>query len=64
MDISVFKNFQFTERQRAQLRFEAFNVLNHAHFSNPGGTLGSPTFAAITAAADGRVLQMAAKYSF
>ena len=64
VDLSVFKNFQFTERQRIQLRFEAFNALNHARFNQPGGTLGAPTFAAITSAADGRVLQMAAKYSF
>ena len=64
VDVSVFKNIRITERQRAQLRFEAFNVMNHAHFNNPGATLGSPTFDAITSAADGRVLQMAAKYSF
>ena len=63
-DISVFKTFTITERQRVQLRFEAFNALNQARFLQPGATLGSPTFGAITAATDGRVLQMAAKYSF
>ena len=63
-DVSVFKTFTITERQRLQLRFEAFNALNHARFLQPGATLGSPIFGAITAASDGRVLQMAAKYSF
>ena len=64
VDLSVFKNFSITERNRVQLRFEAFNALNQVHFGQPGGTLGSPTFGAITSAADGRVLQMAAKYTF
>ena len=63
-DLSVFKNFAFTESQQVQLRFEAFNALNQARFNQPGSTIGTPTFGVITSAADGRVLQMAAKYTF
>jgi len=63
-DLSLFKNFAFTESQQLQLRVEAFNALNQARFNQPGGTLGSPTFGAITSAADGRILQLAAKYTF
>ena len=63
-DLSVFKNFAITESQQVQLRFEAFNALNHARFNAPGSTIGTPTFGVITSAADGRVLQMAAKYTF
>ena len=64
VDLSVFKNFAITESHQAQLRFEAFNALNHARFNPPGVTIGTPTFGVITSAADGRVLQMAAKYTF
>jgi len=63
-DLSLFKNFAITESHQVQLRFEAFNTLNQPRFNQPGSTLGSPTFAAITGAADGRILQLAAKYTF
>jgi len=36
-DLSLFKNFRFTERFGAQFRFEVFNVLNSAIISNPYG---------------------------
>ena len=36
-DLSVFKNFRFTERFQAQFRVEFFNVLNHVTISNPSG---------------------------
>jgi hypothetical protein len=36
-DLSVFKNFKFTERFGAQFRFEVFDVLNRATISNPNG---------------------------
>jgi hypothetical protein len=54
---------------QAQLRIEAFNALNQARFVTPGGavpgySLGTPTFGMLTQAADGRVFQMAAKFSF
>jgi outer membrane receptor protein involved in Fe transport len=36
-DLSVVKNFKFKERLTAQIRAEAFNVLNHPNFANPFG---------------------------
>ena len=35
-DMSIFKGFSFTERVKAQLRFEFFNVFNHAVIGYPG----------------------------
>src|SRR5579864_6463248 len=63
-DLSLFKNFAIRESMQAQFRIDAFNALNHARFFPPGNTIGTPTFGAIIQAADGRVFQMAAKFSF
>ena len=36
-DVSIFKNFNFTETKRLQLRLETFNTFNHTQFIfNPG----------------------------
>jgi hypothetical protein len=45
-----------TERVKAELRFEGYNILNHPHFLNPGtdaaglgNLIGQPQFGVITA---------------
>ena len=69
-DVSLFKNFQFTERLNVQLRAEAFNIANHPNFANPATTsLASPsTFGQITSLRDGvngnRQVQFAGKLYF
>jgi len=35
-DLSLFKNFQLTERMRLEFRSEFFNILNHPNFNYPG----------------------------
>jgi outer membrane receptor protein involved in Fe transport len=63
-DLSIFKNFNFATTQRIQVRIEAFNLWNQARFGQPVGTLGAANFGQITTAEDGRIIQLAIKYSF
>ncbi len=63
-DLSIFKNFAFAATQRIQVRVEAFNLWNQARFGQPAGTLGAANFGQITTADDGRIIQLAIKYSF
>jgi outer membrane receptor for Fe3+-dicitrate len=63
-DLSLFKNFTLSGAQSVQLRIEMFNLFNQERFLQPNGTAGSPTFGAITAADDGRIVQLGLKYTF
>ena len=57
--------FAIREHQNLEVRFEAFNFLNHPVFNNPGTTLTtSSTFGKILSANDPRILQFAMKYVF
>ena len=68
LDASLLKNFAFTETKYLQLRFEAFNVANHAVFAAPN--VSSPTatnFGYITsvfASSQPRQIQLGARIVF
>jgi hypothetical protein len=71
LDTSLFKNFTLPYRESTlQLRADAFNVLNHPSFGNPGTGLTGSTGQAITQTRfsalipDARVIQVAARLSF
>jgi hypothetical protein len=65
VNFSLFKNFPFRERARFQFRFETFNLLNHANFSNPSATFGTSSFGNITGlSTNARNIQIAAKLLF
>jgi hypothetical protein len=64
LDLSLAKSIRITERQAVELRFEAFNSLNHTNFGNPGTTFGSSTFGVISSAGSPRISQMAIRYRF
>jgi hypothetical protein len=61
-DLSVLKDFSFTERYRLQFRGEAFNLLNQVNFNNPNVKVSSGSFGRITGAGSARVLQLALKF--
>jgi hypothetical protein len=75
-NMSLFKNFIFTESMRIQLRFEAYNVFNHTQWANVNNGLSAPvngssfaganagTSGQITSARDPRQLQLGGKFYF
>ena len=64
IDASFIKDFPITERWRAELRAEFFNLLNHANFGLPGATAGTPAFGVINTAAAARSSQLALRVEF
>jgi hypothetical protein len=78
-DLILAKNTKLGERMNMELRFEAFNALNHTQFTTVDLNLGSantcataggcsaasnPNFGKYTAARESRVLQLGARFSF
>ena len=64
MDANLSRYFPIRERQRVELRFEFFNLLNNVNFANPVSNLHSSSFGQIQSAAAGRIMQFALKYVF
>lgn len=77
VDIAVYKNFvmPWSERQKLQFRWEAFNAFNHTNFAVPGDPtlltnsnnilLGPATFGVITSTASSpRQMQFSLRYDF
>jgi len=48
LDLSLFKDFVFTERIRMQFRAESFNLSNTPQFGFPDNTLGDANFGKVT----------------
>jgi hypothetical protein len=76
-DLGLFKNFQIKESMKFQLRFNAYNFLNHPLWSFPSGTsnltlgfnpstyaVNTPEFGTATEKQGHRVIQVAAKFYF
>jgi hypothetical protein len=47
-DLSLFKNYQLTERFKLQFRAESFNALNHVQFGGPATGVTNTAFGTIT----------------
>ena len=66
-DMALLKTIRFSETYSADLRFEAFNVFNHAQFFGPAavnGNIASASFGQIISANTPRVIQLAARFYF
>ncbi len=68
VDLSIFKNFKFSERTNLQFRTEFFNAFNHTQFiisGNSGTAVGfNGNFGQVTQTRDPRIIQFALKLSF
>ncbi|HUA92751.1 MAG TPA: hypothetical protein VL991_09305 [Terracidiphilus sp.] len=72
VNASIFRGFHIYRESEFQIRFEAFNVFNHALlYNNPGTTVGSSTFGEITSFGQGysptqgaRSLQFGGRFQF
>ena len=64
LDMALSRSFQVRESHRLEVRFEAFNSLNHVNFANPASSLSSAQFGRISSAGAPRILQFAMKYVF
>lgn len=66
-DMTLEKDIRLWETQSLALRFESFNVFNHAQFYGPAsvdGQIEDPNFGHIVTAAAPRLVQLAVRFSF
>ncbi len=64
-DMSLFKVFTLPREMKFQIRIEAFNLLNTAHYDNPIGNLSAgKQFGQITGGYSPRVMQFAGRFTF
>ena len=61
-DFGILKRTTIKENFAFDLRFEFFNIFNHAQFKNPDGNLSDSTFGIIGQARDPRIGQVSAKF--
>jgi hypothetical protein len=63
-DFALLKDTHITESKVVQVRFESFNIANHAQFDNPVGNINSGLFGFVTNANNPRICQVALKFMF
>jgi len=66
VDLSIFKDFPFTERWKLQFRAESFNLANTPQFGTPNNNLGDAQFGQVTSTQAGseRHIQFALRLQF
>jgi len=61
-DFGITKHTVIKESLAFDLRFEFFNIFNHAQFGNPSGDISSTSFGTVSNARDPRIGQVSAKF--
>jgi hypothetical protein len=61
-DFGMLKHTAINERFSFDVRFEFFNIFNHAQFMNPDGNISDTNFGIVTQARDPRIGQVSAKF--
>ena len=61
-DFGILKRTAINERFSFDLRFEFFNIFNHAQFINPSGNISDSSFGIVTNARDPRIGQVSFKF--
>ena len=75
LNVSVARTFRIREKASLQMRFDAFNAMNHTNFGSPTTSLtvatsgnnaifNSPGFGLITSASSARFLQIVTRFTF
>jgi hypothetical protein len=64
LDLAMMRRVPLQGSTALEVRVEVFNVTNTPPFGAPNTTVGSAAFGTITTAADPRVIQLAAKFTF
>jgi hypothetical protein len=64
-NLSVLRRFRVTENQALDVRWEAFNALNHPHLSSANSNPTSGSFGLVTSkTGDRRTMQVVLQYRF
>jgi hypothetical protein len=64
-DIGLSKNVNFDEQRRLELRWEIFNLFNHANFGVPVNDINAPNFGRVlSTSTPERQMQFAIKFLF
>jgi len=64
LNLLLSRFFTITEQSKLQLRFEVFNLTNHANFTLPDVNVDTNTAGTITSALPAREIQLGARFSF